>query len=217
MGVGAMLMFNEQTASPLKGKLFPAISSIQSAGVHHFLVLIALGLAYCYIASAPILTMHAFRAQIDFGSKRWFTVWSAYFLGSFLIVFLAVLSALPPLGGWRLLAIGFVCLVVAFQFALFFDTLGNRGKRLTSYYWSLSGARAAPASQVQEYVESYRHLREHGNAFAIIISEFGFALAAISVPSVSLLAVLLVLWVLPAAGVWFVGTVLEAKLANAAR
>lgn len=212
-----MLMFNEQTASPLNGKLFPAISSIQSAGVHHFLVLIALGLAYCYIASAPILTMHAFRAQIELGSRRWFTLASAYFFGSFLIVFLALWIALPPLGGWRLLAIAFVCLVLAFQLTLFLEALQNRGKLLTSYYWSLSGARASPARQVQEYVESYRHLREHGNAFAIIIFELGFALAAISVPSVSLLAVLLLLWVLPAAGVWFVGTVLEARLAHAVK
>lgn len=161
--------------------------------------------------------MHAFRAQIDFGSKRWFTLSSAYFFGSFLIVFFALLIALPPLSSWRLLAIAFVCLVLAFQSALFLEAIGNRGKLLTSYYLSLSEARAARARQVQEYVESYRHLREHGNAFAIIISELGFALAAISVPSVSLLAVLLVLWVLPAAGVWFVGTVLEAKLANTAR
>lgn len=147
VGGGAILMFNEQTISPLKEKLFPAISSFQSAGIHHLLVLIALGLAYCYIASAPILTIHAFRAQIKFESRRWVTLASAYFFGSFLILFFSLWFLLSPLGGWRLLAIAFVCLVLAFQLTLFLEAMQNRFKLLTSYYWSLSGARASPAGQ----------------------------------------------------------------------
>ncbi len=216
VGAGAILMFNEESASPLKGALFPAISSFKDAGIHHLLVLIALGLAYCYIASAPILTMHALRAQIEFDSKRCFSSASAWFVAFFSILLISAYLFLSlPLSSWRFIAIVFVCLILALQFTLFVEAKQNSFEKITNYYWSLSSARASAAPQVQEYVESYRHLREHGNAFAIIIFELGFAMAAISVPSLSMLAILLLLWVIPAAGVWMVGTVLETKLANA--
>lgn len=218
VGAGAILMFNEESASPLKGTLFPAISSFKDAGLHHLLVLVALGLSYCYIASAPILTIHALRAEIEFNGKRWFSLASVWFVVIFFTLIVGVHLFLPlPLWSWRFFAIIFVCLILALQLTLIVEAKRNHFKKITNFYWALSTARASPATQVQEYVESYRHLREHGNAFAIIIFELGFALAAISVPSISMLAILLLLWVIPAAAVWFIGTILEAKLANAAK
>jgi hypothetical protein len=59
----------------------------------------------------------------------------------------------------------------------------------------------------EQYVESYRHLREHGNAFFIVFLELllGTALFYSPFPWVALLA----LWIFPAAGVWLFGTLLE--------
>ena len=216
VGAGAILMFNEESASPLKGALFPAISSFKDAGIHHLLVLIALGLAYCYIASAPILTIHSLRAQIEFDGKRCLSSSSAWLVAFFTVLIASAYLFLSlPLLSWRFFAIIFVCLILALQLTLFVEAKRNGFDKITSYYWSLSTARASASPQVQEYVESYRHLREHGNAFAIIIFELGFAMAAIAVPSLSMLAILLLLWVIPAAAVWMVGTILEMKLANA--
>lgn len=44
----------------------------------HFWVVLSFGVAFCYIASAPILVMHALRAQIDFQSdiNLSFKVWA---------------------------------------------------------------------------------------------------------------------------------------------
>jgi hypothetical protein len=213
VGAGAMLMFNEYSASPLKEKLFPVISSFKDAGIHHLLVLVALGLAYCYIASAPILTIHALRGEIHFGAKRCFSCATLWFVGVFSALLLGTYLALAlSLYSWQFLALAFVCLTLALQVTLYIEAQRNRFERMSRYYWSLSSARASSAPEVQEYVESYRHLREHGNAFAIIFFELGFALAAISVSSILLLA-----WIAPAAAVWFVGTILEVKLANAPR
>lgn len=218
VGAGAMMMFNEYSASPLKGKLFLGISSFKEAGIDHLFVLLALGLAYCYIASAPILTIHALRGEIRFGTKHWFscaTLWFSFIFFPLLLGTHFVLCLSPC--SWESLAISFVCLILALQVTLYIEAQRNRFDRMSNFYWSLSSARASSAPQVQEYVESYRHLREHGNAFAIIFFELGLAMAVISVPSLSSLAILLLAWVAPAAAVWFVGTILEVKLGSAPR
>ena len=60
---------------------------------------------------------------------------------------------------------------------------------------------------MQKYVESYRHLREHGNAFFIALLELllGVALFYSPVPW----GVILMLWIFPTAGVWLFGTLLD--------
>lgn len=215
VGAGAMLMFNEFSASPLKGTLFPAISSFKDAGVHHLVVLVALGFAYCYVASAPMLTIHALRGQIKSG---WFSCATLWFVPLFLVIYVGLNQWLSlAYWSWQSFSIAFVALVIALQLTLFAEAKLNNFEQITNFYWSLSTARASDAPQVQEYVESYRHMREHGNAFAIILFEVGFALAAISVPNLSMLSALLFLWVAPAALVWGVATTLESSLAKAAK
>jgi hypothetical protein len=212
VGAGAMLMFNEFAASPLKGKIFPAISSFQDAGVHHIVVLVALGFAYCYVASAPMLTIHAFRGQIRSGYFTWTSIW---LVSSFLILFFGLNFYFSfKYWNWQILSLAFVSIVLAVQITFFAEAMRTKFKCVADYYWRLSKARASAAPQVQEYVESYRHLREHGNAFFIIIFELGFAMAAISAPDLFILCALLLLWVTPAAMVWGVATLLESRLAG---
>ena len=46
--------------------------------------------------------------------------------------------------------------------------MGVGAARVIVYYRGLAKARAKPHESIAEYVQSYRHLREHGNAFVIV-------------------------------------------------
>lgn len=62
---------------------------------------------------------------------------------------------------------------------------------------------------IKEYVESYRHLREHGNAFGIIASEICFA-SWLILFNFSIFSILL--WCMLGFGAWILGVALEIKL-----
>jgi hypothetical protein len=64
---------------------------------------------------------------------------------------------------------------------------------------------------MRQYVESYRHLREHANAFSIILMEIVLAFVLASLPG-RMWAVLVLVWIAPASFCWLLGTELEAKL-----
>jgi len=63
-----------------------------------------------------------------------------------------------------------------------------------------------------EYIESYRHLREHGNALLIIMMEAILSLAIGGAPSLLSCGLLVFVWILPATFAWFLGTWLERLL-----
>jgi hypothetical protein len=115
-------------------------------------------------------------------------------------------------GGWKSLALAFACFILAVQLTIIFTAAANGFDQIFDYYEKLCVARSSESRHVREYVESYRHMREHGNAFFIVFLELGLAMAAIAVPSLAMLSALIVVWVLPACVVWILGTVLESKL-----
>lgn len=177
----------------------------------------ALGFAFCYVASAPVLTLHATRAHlravaIRATARSQCAFAAAVVLPSLLAAWwlscslplLAAMTAGPAIGipsGLVLLAV-FSRFVVVEQFAR--DIAQKR-------------AAAYPAKKAttfgHEYVTSYRHLREHGNAFLILVLEGVLANALLRAPSLAFAALVVALWVLPAAVVWVVGTVLESRFA----
>lgn len=103
-----------------------------------------------------------------------------------------------------LAVVGFLYMYISSAVVLFFHTFrflitclikGGRKSYLYEFYMILSRTRAKGKQAVSkktddtedmkefkgeywisEYVESYRHLREHGNAFGILLSELAFAL-----------------------------------------
>jgi hypothetical protein len=87
--------------------------------------------------------------------------------------------------------------------------LSGRETKAFDYYHDLTKKRAQATAAGKEYIESYRHLREHGNAFFIALLELLLG-AALFYSPVSW-AVVLMLWITPAAGVWFFGTFLESR------
>lgn len=130
--------------------------NIESAIIFWFL-----GLAYCYIASAPILLIHALRG---------------------------------------------IC--------------SSEGT-VYSFYVKLSGARShglhdkdKKGNKDSEYVESYRHLREHGNAFAIIFFEVFLAVLLFwcGPCDCKFIIIYLFLWIMMGAIVWIIATYLEFQI-----
>jgi hypothetical protein len=67
-------------------------------------------------------------------------------------------------------------------------------------------------SPVTEYVESYRDLREHGNAFESILLEI-ILLLTLCVFNANFILVL-ALWISPAVVCWIIGTRLEYKISK---
>jgi hypothetical protein len=215
IGAIAIVAFNEYSMSPLKGQIFPTLSSFKDAGAEHLVVLAALGLAYCYVASAPILAAHALRGQLDLASKKGVLSSLVPVLGAFVVLGAVGYFAFDvPLWTARFWGMVIVAFVLSFQVVLFVQALFNGFVRVSNYYSELAKARAGESKTVGEYVESYRHLREHGNAFGIVLLEICLATACIAAPSVQWLSVLLVLWILPATGVWLIGTVLETRVSK---
>ena len=64
------------------------------------------------------------------------------------------------------------------------------------------------------YLESYKHLREHGNTFLIIIFEILLAILLYQIKDLTTFTIVIVLWILPAAFIWQFGNFLESKLYN---
>ncbi len=186
----------------------------------------ALGLAYCYIASAPMLTLHVTRAQLfkaahDSGSgfkavPGWlFKVLD--FCGVLAVVagIVVWIRAKPsPHSPMAVAGLLLFLLVMSLQIVMLAKARLNKFKVITDFYWKLSLRRANKAPNISEYKESYRHIREHGNACGIVILELALAGVASSVKEPVETVPILVLWLLPAAYCWLFGTVLEERLAE---
>lgn len=184
-------------------------------------VLATVGLAFCYIASAPILVLHAVRGSLL--RVRSCTNWK---LIAFLSVVVIAMSGAQGYVLWLALRIKgnpwvsqdfyagtafllFVSVIFVGQLFLLWLAIFGREQHAFEYYDQLVQRRASASNAGNEYVESYRHLREHGNAFFIALLELllGAALFYSPVPW----AVILILWIFPAAGVWLFGTLLESR------
>jgi hypothetical protein len=185
----------------------------------YIVVLATIGLAFCYIASSPILVLHATRGsllKIQVRSNWWlFVIFVSLVLVAASTQIYWLYSALQPKGNiWMshdFYAGSMVLLTVSGifigqLFLLRFSLLGKENNAF-KYYDELMKKRAKADTIGDQYIESYRHLREHGNAFFIVFLELllGAALFYSPFPWV----VLPVLWIFPAAGVWLFGTLLE--------
>lgn len=190
--------------------LFPSGIEIDKLDWPSLLALGAIGLGFCYIASAPILVLHATRGIIDSGDKS-YKKWRNVFVS---VCCLAAISCIgwmyygssqpSKFGGGVVLA-----LVLAFQWGLVISALGCKRDVVNGYYARLSKARSSKSGDAPEFIESYRHLREHGNAFFVLVCEvaLGAILWSFQISALSIL--ILVLWIMPAVFVWMIGSNLE--------
>ena len=196
------------------------------------IALAALGFAFCYIASSPILVFHTCRAYFDFPKlkERWKEFGKVRQIIAVIIAMTITVGSIifmhsnyPPL-----LTTILILLVLIPQIALLILACNDRFEEIKTFYEKLAKNRAKPAkskpnktesdtkekSLQTEYTTSYRHLREHGNAMGIIVLEVILAYALANLPSISYAVVVLVFWILPGVFAWFIGTVLEFNFVN---
>ena len=189
------------------------------------------GLAYCYIASAPILVFHAGRFLLDVGQNSRTSIWRVLFtfappLVATIIFFFSRTSTGATLYFFSSV-FALAALVLWPQYVAILATLFQT-KELLQFYRKLADKRAG---QKGGLVESYKHLREHGNSFSIVVLEIVLAIILFTagnfdatvggkviatkdtyvLPYISII----LLWILPAALVWLVGTLFEREFSGA--
>jgi hypothetical protein len=189
-------------------KIVPDVKDLGDA-----LLLGSMGLAYCYVASAPILTLHAVRAVAQFEDQKQCEKLSRA-IGALLVVsalcIWLVASWLPrPVFAWLVMAF-----VLVPQLILVFKASRDGFSSTHGFYKKLVSARKLDWQKGEDFVESYRHLREHGNASSILALVIVLGLVAANAGSPEQLVILLLLWMLPSAYCWLIGSVLEARFAS---
>ncbi|MGB7683768.1 MAG: hypothetical protein WBL70_19075 [Candidatus Acidiferrales bacterium] len=175
--------------------------------------LAGLGFAYCYIASAPMLVLHTARAQLG---KR--PLWAKWRLWICTLVPLAALYFVLQrwlsirLCSYQTLGLVLFLAIVSTQIVAIIVACRDRFETINLFYLELARWRASKEECVREYAESYRHLREHGNAFAIVLLEFVLGLVLATAQQEALAIFATVFWILPSSFTWYIGTRLESKL-----
>lgn len=215
VGAGIVAFLNGQPGSPYEGRLTLGGDAKEATFLGVGLVA-ALGFAYCYIASSPVLTLHATRAHLRLSVLRlhWVSHLTCFPLAIAVAIWIAW-KWLPPLA-----AVG-AGLVIGLQIGLVLVALLTKFSEIEKFYRGLADARSKsmrkkdePPSAGFEYVTSYRHLREHGNAFMIVILEGILAYVLFRLPSAACAFYFIAVWLLPATLAWFLGTVLESRLVS---
>ncbi|MDP2143671.1 MAG: hypothetical protein Q8J80_06010 [Gallionella sp.] len=216
--VGALIVHFIFSSNDNLRKLLFLPEKMDNFGMAHLALLAAYGLAYCYIASAPILVMHAARSFFWTPQRTW-PVTIAIILISFaagLLTFCKTDSIIQALAATVL------AITISFQ-ARYIWILFDQFSTPHAYYKELIENRKRPP--MFEFVESYKHLREHGNSFLIVFFEFflGFILSSFtsetvaghyifSRDAVANLFLVLFIWVIPPACIWGFGQKLEQSL-----
>lgn len=178
----------------------------------HFWVVLSFGVAFCYIASAPILVMHAFRAHIDFQSDMNKSIKSWIFRMLIVCVPLLVLYFMFSGQTIKLTFFSAYTLVIVLQLVLILPAVSKKFSNIFDFYKSLTKDRAKDSQDRKQYIESYKHLREHGNAFLILFCELVLGCALFVSSSLSEALIVILVWLIPTLPIWFLGTFLESRV-----
>jgi hypothetical protein len=182
----------------------------------------AAGTAYCYVASVPMLTLHSTRTLL-----RRTTLRTSMCFG--LVIFGLVLAGALDLrfidNSGVLGCAGVIALIAMAGVQLLLLWCVIRSPSETHQFYDKLAARR---EHYAEFVESYRHMREHGNAVSIVVFELllGFIFWSLRpavpadgsmVAAVGRVGVILAVWLTPAALVWLIGSSLERHLSRLER
>ncbi|MFD1007271.1 hypothetical protein [Oceanisphaera ostreae] len=198
-----------QLAQNLYGFNFPQLALL---GIY--------GLAFNYIASAPILVLHATRKFWIFNRNKLIRCNKWLVLLGFGFVAFVILSILYPFGSavnqeckWLMLAVYSLVLTILMSQIIFLahEALCPQGS--INFYISLHKVRQSGLIDTN----SYKHLREHGNAFLLVLLNFLLLFFIITIhllfpDNYYLLFGAVFLWISPAAYIYFLGHKIESDL-----
>ena len=188
----------------------------------HLVILGVCGLAYCYLSSAPMLVFHALRVNVFKSSSHQSSFWIGLVLVLVAsVISLAITAFLVYIGStsldnlkWRQIIYFFILSTFSFSFTAILSIWGiiNSNFLIVNFYKKLAEKR----QKNLDYVESYRHLREHANAFALVLCEIFFCLLFVTglkiSGNVNFAPFFVILWLLGPALIWFVANELESEL-----
>lgn len=192
-----------------------------------------LGTLYCYISSYPILVFHAARV-IFFGSRltskiilciSCISCISCIFLIGF-IIFCGPYYLNSNI--FFLISLSLVIIFSIFQCCVLYKV--SKKGRGYAYMVRLAKAKNGKtpntvinAGYIKDITDSYKHLREHGNTALIILLEILLAFILYfslrferekGFMDFSIVSIILIIWVFPAALVYFYGHLLERKFSG---
>lgn len=172
------------------------------------------GTLYCYIASYPVLVFHAIRIRLS--------------LCRIVIISLFILVPLILTCLFSINIFGMVIIFIAeivfsyFQSYHLYKTAKCKGYTYMAYLARVKNGEK-DVNYIKEITDSYKHLREHGNTALIILLEISLAsLLYFSLRferenefmDFSIVSIILIIWVFPAALVYFYGHLLERKFSG---
>ena len=189
------------------------------------------GLAYCYIASAPILVFHAGRFLFDISQGAKASRWRVLVLfvppAIATLIFFCTRTSTGATLYFFSAVFALAAIVLWPQYLTIIFTL-LRTKELLKFYEKLAGKRESAKGGI---VDSYKHLREHGNSFFIVTLEVFLAIILFTAGNFDATAgaavaptkdahvlpyfLIILVWILPAALVWLVGTLIERQFCEA--
>lgn len=222
--VGAMIVFFLFTQNDTLKKLLFIPSEPKDFGMPHLILLAVYGLAYCYIASAPILIMHAgrglmFKSQTNPNPNKGMLFRVLWLLVPSLLItaiYCFNVSTDKIMGS---LAVFLFSFLLVFQILILVAIFKTSWQETIDYYSIIVKKRKE--HEDSGYIESYKHIREHGNSFLIVAFQFFLAFPVfvfVSQPTITSedsirhLLIIVLLWVLPAATIWAFGNKLENNL-----
>ncbi len=189
---------------------FPGMLNKDNTQYFGLLLLGVSGFAFCYVASGPMLVFHATRG-----------IYSSTMVMDTIKISISI-TALFALLAFGLMGYSFIAtppyLFILFaQCTLLLCSFTESKKELIQFYKKLAGKRTD--DNHDEYIESYRHLREHGNAIMIIPLEIILGIMLFYLPgstdlekNITVGAVFFI-WILPAGLAWFIANMLERDMA----
>jgi hypothetical protein len=213
IGAGIVAALNQLTSSPY-ASLLSSIPQFKDASFKDIALFGAVGFAFCYVASAPVLALHAAREHLRFSQLKNRPLLSVLCLTMSVLIAvslsLCLVPTVPALVLASILSIQIFPLLCAFSTSFC---------EVETMYEHLSKARAKgkgenPDYAIKEVVESFRHLREHGNAMLILVFELILAFILFQLPRPSSAIPILLLWLAPASSAWLIATIVELRFVH---
>ncbi|WP_202371065.1 hypothetical protein [Pseudomonas sp. MWU318] len=223
--IGAMIVYFLFSQNSNLKKLLFMPTEAKDFGVAHLTLLAIYGLTYCYIASAPILVMHAGRALI-FKSAVNPTPYKGASIRILSLLTISIgipafLSSTNKISNAETGALTAYLILVLLQLQIVTRIISGSWSIAITFYTAIIDKRKEPKHA--EYIESYRHMREHGNSFLIVIFQMLLAVPLYilacspelpATTSITNLFMIIFFWTVPAAFIWAYATKIENNIQN---